>query len=304
MKTKIESETKNGIIAKTESEIKTETEIFKTKTSPKKFFLLGSNIGHSLSPLIHTCIFDQLNLNATYNLLDTKISIGKLTRQDIKSLCLHADGFNVTSPFKSAIVPFLDQDFTDFKSANTIKIIRESGLNGKNLTIQGFSTDGQGFMLDAKRLDLDLSSVAVIGTGGAARAICFALKQNNISFDLVSQSQQRISDLFIELYANCPQQNTNLYLSEQFFNLIKNKKISYSLIINCSQNYLDLPNCYNLNYFQDIFNQNKKTKISSIGMLIYQAVLSAQIFFDIQIDLKIFDFIKQKTEKEKNILFN
>ena len=93
-------------------------------------------------------------------------------------------GLNVTIPFKEKVIPYLD---------DTNEIVKETGAcncikihQGKKI---GFNTDVIGF---GKSLDVKLNAshkhALVLGTGGAAKAVHYALKQRNISYLEVSRS--------------------------------------------------------------------------------------------------------------------
>ena len=170
---------------------------------------------------------------------------------EIKNLTNVSDGFNVTAPFKSQIISFLTNLNLDIDSVNTVTVT----MNGKKLT--GYSTDGKGFILDAIRLGLNLERVFIVGTGGAAKSIVHELKKIGIGFSVYNKQ----NDIKKEI-----------------------KKIKPTLIINATPAKFYLDNIYDLKY-------NDYEGMSGIGMLIYQAILSAEIFLNIKIDLKIFSKI-------------
>jgi len=96
-------------------------------------------------------------------------------------------GLNVTIPYKEKIIPFLDE--TDVIAAkigavNTIQIFRKNGI----VQLKGFNTDAPGFLGSA-----DFSGhqhALVLGTGGAAKAVAFALGSIGISVLFVSRSDK------------------------------------------------------------------------------------------------------------------
>jgi len=207
----------------------------------KKFFLIGSDINNSLSPKIHSTIYNEYEIKATYNLFKIQ------SIDEVKNLLTIADGFNVTAPFKQQIIPFLKHDYAKINSVNTV-VMHD---------LSGHSTDGKGFILDAKRLRLDLSRVYIIGKGGAAKSIMQEL--NKIENKIFVHDKEK--DVRSEV-----------------------EKIKPSLIINATPVKFNLDNVYDLKY-------NDYQGISGIGMLIYQAILSAELFLGIKIDLDIFSKI-------------
>ena len=97
-------------------------------------------------------------------------------------------GLNVTIPYKEKIIPYLDdldETARQIGAVNTIKIIHE---NGKIIT-KGFNTDAGGF-LETLTEQIPLSHALILGTGGASRAVAFALKSLGIGFSFVSRNNR------------------------------------------------------------------------------------------------------------------
>ncbi len=91
---------------------------------------------------------------------------------------LSAGGCNVTSPYKEAVIPFLDQLSDEAKLINSVNTI----VNRNDLLF-GTSTDGEGFyqaVIDAAP-SFDFNKPAlIIGVGGAARAVAFTLAKHGL----------------------------------------------------------------------------------------------------------------------------
>lgn len=144
-------------------------------TEPKIYGLIGYPVRHSLSPLMHNAAFKALGINAEYRLFEINpeeveefFTLNCLSQNDIS-------GLNVTIPYKEKVIPFLDSLSDEAKligAVNTIKVL------GREL--EGFNTDGEGFL---KHLTCDLGFnpqgkiIAIIGAGGAARAISVYLSK-------------------------------------------------------------------------------------------------------------------------------
>ena len=94
-------------------------------------------------------------------------------------------GLNVTIPYKEKVIPFIDSiddTVSEIGALNTIKISR----NKEEVFLKGYNTDAEGFLLSA---DFSNHSKALIlGTGGAAKAVNYALKKLNISALFVSRN--------------------------------------------------------------------------------------------------------------------
>lgn len=135
-----------------------------------KLGLIGCPLGHSLSPVLYRAAFEDLGLVGTYELLETQSE--DLINQ-IKYLKKNSyDGFNVTIPHKVPMILFLNKydEFVDLTGAvNTIKI-------EEDLSLSGYNTDVAGFMAAIpENVNLKGKHAAVIGTGGASRAVVAGL---------------------------------------------------------------------------------------------------------------------------------
>jgi len=101
-------------------------------------------------------------------------------------------GLNVTIPYKVEIIPWLeelDAKAEKIGAVNTILIHREKG----NIHMKGFNTDADGFLQSADFSDH--SDALILGTGGAAKAVAFALKKLGISYLFVSRTQKSINSI-------------------------------------------------------------------------------------------------------------
>lgn len=149
-----------------------------------KLALIGYPLGHSLSPLLHNCAFEELSIDGTYELLPTQSE--DLINQ-IKNLKRNKYyGFNVTIPHKVPVALFLskyDENVNITGSVNTVKIEEDMSLSGFNTDVSGF------YKAIPKDVDLKGKKAAVIGTGGASRAVCAGLFKAGVSeIDIYSRN--------------------------------------------------------------------------------------------------------------------
>ncbi len=135
--------------------------------------LTGYPLGHSLSPKLHAAAFKSVGLEGEYQLYpvapDDPAGLPQLLGR-VRSVELQ--GLNVTIPHKQTVIPLLDE-LTP--SAQAIGAVNTVFLKDGKLT--GHNTDAPGFTVDLKR-SLGVESagrVLVLGTGGAARAVVYAL---------------------------------------------------------------------------------------------------------------------------------
>ena len=131
--------------------------------------VIGNPIEHSLSPAIHNAAFQKLALNFVY--LAWKVdSIGDAVR-GLRALG-NFRGASVTIPHKVAVLPFLDEVDTTARHIGAVNtIVAEEGQ------LLGMNTDATGALRALREGNVPLkgASVVIVGSGGAARAIAFAL---------------------------------------------------------------------------------------------------------------------------------
>lgn len=132
--------------------------------------VIGDPVKQSVSDFMHEWIYEKLGLDGSYKKI--KVPQADLERWVGLPTAKKLDGFNVTIPNKSAIIPFLDEINDRTAPIGAINCVRRQ--NGK---LTGYNTDWYGFVksLEAANVDLSGKKVVVLGSGGAARAITFGL---------------------------------------------------------------------------------------------------------------------------------
>ena len=131
--------------------------------------VIGNPVGHSLSPAIHNAAFRTLGLNFVY--LAWQVDTIGDAMKGLRALG-NFRGASVTIPHKVAAIPFLDhveQTAQRIGAINTI--VAEKG------ELTGHNTDATGALRAIRECGVELKGrrIAVLGSGGAARAIAFAL---------------------------------------------------------------------------------------------------------------------------------
>ncbi|MGG2105876.1 shikimate dehydrogenase [Lysinibacillus pakistanensis] len=140
----------------------------------KWFAVMGDPIEHSKSPAMHNAWFREMSIDATY--IPVHVSSESLESAVAGLKTLGASGWNVTIPHKTAIIPYLDElDELAEKMGAVNTVVRT-----KEGTLKGYNTDGVGFVRsleDAVGKSHKDKPVLLIGAGGAARGIAFAMQQ-------------------------------------------------------------------------------------------------------------------------------
>lgn len=161
-----------------------------------EFGLIGREISHSFSADYFSRKFSAERINAAYRNYDLQ-SIHQLTQilDDNPGL----KGLNVTSPYKREVITFLDS-LSDaaqaLQAVNTVKIFHNN--DGKKI-LEGHNTDAEGFRQTLKNLHIVGTirpHALVLGTGGAASAVAYALRQEGITYDIVSRNPKDASQTF------------------------------------------------------------------------------------------------------------
>ncbi|TXD48860.1 shikimate dehydrogenase family protein [Polaribacter sp. IC073] len=149
----------------------------------KVFGLLGKNISYSFSRGYFSKKFDALDLKKhVYKNFD----IQEIT--DFPSLVKNEKflvGMNVTIPYKEEVIKYLDKlDKTakEIGAVNTIKFTKRGNLKGYNTDVVGFENSIFPYLKKHHRYAL------ILGTGGASKAVAYALKKNDIKYKFVSRN--------------------------------------------------------------------------------------------------------------------
>jgi shikimate dehydrogenase len=140
------------------------------KAGTRVYGIIGDPVGHSVSPAMHTAAFKRLGLDCQY--VPFRVEREKL-RAAVEGLkALNVSGFNVTIPHKVAIMRYLDELDTLAENLGAVNcVVNQGGY------LKGYNTDAGGFLraLVAAGFNPTKKSVAILGSGGAGRAIAFIL---------------------------------------------------------------------------------------------------------------------------------
>lgn len=165
--------------------------------SRRKFAVLGNPIAHSLSPLMHNAAFKFYNLNYAYEkiLIPTENELNSFLKNSSKDYL----GFNVTLPYKSAVVKFLDSLTPEALLAESVNTI-VSDQPGK---LAGHSTDGYGLEMALKanfNSEPRQTKYLFLGCGGAANScIVHLLSCGTKNIVIANRTQSKADELALKL---------------------------------------------------------------------------------------------------------
>ena len=152
--------------------------------------IAGRPVGHSLSPAMHNAAFEQLGLDAAYV---------PLAAADIDDLfegvrVLGVAGASVTAPFKVEVMKGLEGLDADAALTGAVNT-----LVGETGGWRGCNTDVEGFLAGCAGVELRGRRVAVLGTGGAARAVALAARRSGAAVTCYGRDRERTDALAARL---------------------------------------------------------------------------------------------------------
>ena len=162
---------------------------------PKRFGLVGRNISYSFSASYFKQKFEKANLvNYSYTNFDIE-AVSQLP--EILQNTTKLKGLNVTIPYKEEVIPLLDSISKTAKiigAVNTIVITKKG--------TKGYNTDHYGFRKALKPLlEPHHKKALILGTGGASKAIAYALRKLKIEYDFVSRTATDVIYAYEDLNA-------------------------------------------------------------------------------------------------------
>ena len=147
------------------------------KTMTNLIGLIGYPVKHSISPYFQQAALDYYHLDIRYELWETKP--GRLESTIARLNKPQNLGANVTVPYKETVLPLLDEveELASLIGAVNTIVKRDDKL-------VGFNTDARGFiraLSKERHFEPEGKRAAILGAGGAARAVCFALVREKAS---------------------------------------------------------------------------------------------------------------------------
>ena len=138
----------------------------------KHFGIIGNPLGHSYSSGYFTERIRRESLDARYDVWELS------SIDEVAEVMQKLDGFNVTYPYKEAILPYLTGIDECAACIGAVNVV----YKGK-----GYNTDWLGFCDSVASLVTRDDKALLLGTGGVSKAIQYGLKQMGIGYTLVSR---------------------------------------------------------------------------------------------------------------------
>lgn len=250
----------------------------------KSYGLVGKNIAYSFSKKYFTEKFSAEHFtNCEYQNFDIE-TIEKFP--EILQNNPNLRGLNVTIPYKETVIPFLDQMSDKALKIGAVNVIRFK----KNRILKGYNSDWYGFKKSLQPLlQSHHKNALILGTGGSAKAVAFALEDLDIHYTFVSRDASDTSNNELAKHKTIDYNRINATTFDNF-----------QIVINCtplgtSPNIKDCPDIpyenftdkhiafdliYNPEETQFLKKAKKKGAITKNGqeMLIFQAEKAWEIW--------------------------
>ncbi len=273
--------------------------------------VIGDPVAHSLSPIIHTTVLNELGIDCGYEKI--RIAKGGLPSFLSSDKCAEISGFNLTMPHKQDIIPhldFIDADAQVFSSVNTVKI------DGSRLL--GYNTDGQGCLRAIENTGHNYigKNIVILGAGGVASTV--ALKMAAAGAASVSVLNRTLSGAQALARNVLDKTGANIVCGKLDIAEMTGKCQNCDILINCTPLGMEgidfdfedfsfltvLPKdalVYDLIYKPEMTNLLKEASrlgldtLNGLDMLIYQGLLADEIFLDTTLD---FAYLKAKIQEQ------
>ena len=150
------------------------------------YAVIGDPIAHSISPVMQNAAFEAMKLDCVF--LAFKVAPAEVENalRGVRGLSIR--GLNVTMPHKNAVIAYLDEVDETAQFLGSVNTILNEGCR-----LRGFSTDGAGAYraLEENGVVLKEKKLVLLGAGGAARAIAFALAKEVGELVLLNRTPEK-----------------------------------------------------------------------------------------------------------------
>lgn len=168
--------------------------------------VMGDPVEHSLSPPMHAAAYESTGVEATY--LRFRVGEGDVNEAVQGASALNLGGLNVTVPHKGTVaaLPFVElgEVAERIGAVNTLDFDRGDGEgdsdsgegDGDDGVVRGYNTDASGALRALERkTKVAGKEVALVGAGGAARAIAFAVVEEGATVEIINRTPERAERL-------------------------------------------------------------------------------------------------------------
>ncbi|MBE7023962.1 MAG: shikimate dehydrogenase [Ruminococcaceae bacterium] len=272
--------------------------------------VIGDPIAHSLSPVIHTTVMEDLGIDYGYEKI--RIPKGELPHFLKSEQCRLMKGFNLTMPHKQDVMTYLDhidRDAVIFDAVNTVKV--------EDNRLLGYNTDGAGCLraMMEKGYDAKGKCIVIFGAGGVVSTVALKMALEEAeSIVILNRTLKSAEVLAKNVFSRTGKRiitgelepETMTKYCESCDILINGTPLGMEGIDRDFEDFTFLEALqkdslvYDLIYKPEMTSLLKNAKglgletLNGLGMLIYQGLLADEIFLDTSLD---FPCLKAKIEE-------
>lgn len=271
-----------------------------------KCTLIGHPLGHSLSPDIHRRLFSLSGVIGEYDLTDIPKELLAEKTEYLKTL----DGFNITIPYKTDIIPYLsslDETAERYGAVNCVSV--------KDGKMTGYNTDCTGFIRSLEKKGLSLSGkTLLLGCGGVGRMMAceFLLHGADLTVAVLPEEIKAAEEVVLSMKNGEKAKVISLSDISGEFDLCANAtpvgmfpKVDFSpvteeIVSSCKSVFDVIYNPVKTKLMK-MFEAEGKKSVGGMDMLVLQAVAAHEIWYDAEFRQNDIDsIISQMNEKIKN----
>ena len=277
--------------------------------SKRKFAVIGHPIGHTMSPFIHSRLFELAKTDGEYTVLDVAPEELPVKIKALNEL----SGYNITIPNKQKIIPFLDKLDKKAELYGSVNTVRNGEVR------EGFTTDPDGFLKALQAGNIPFSgNVVIVGCGGVARTFAYeavlakcnltiAVRPEDVSFqkaladDIKEKLGTRVNTCLIQDMAGDYDLLVNATPIGMYPN-VNNMVVSDKVLSGCANVFDAVYNPLETMLIQKA-KANGSTAVGGMAMLVWQAVVAHEIWDGTVYDTAEIDQLIEDSAKEQSKRF-
>lgn len=253
----------------------------------KMCIIIGDPVEHSLSPAMHNAAYEAIGIDDQFVFTAARVDIKDIAKVVEAVRVMNIRGLTCTIPHKTAVMKYLDViDDTAKKIGAVNTVVNDNGI------LKGYNTDWLGILTPLKRItNLANKRVAIIGAGGAARSMVYAMTTQGAQVKIFNRTLSKAQDISSEF--QCEAASLENIDDIKSFDIIMN---STSVGMGDMENISPVPNQfisarhivfdavyvpYNTKLLQDAQDQGAKI-IHGIDMLLYQGAAQFELYTEKQ----------------------
>ena len=284
---------------------------YKDVKSDRYLGIFGYPIKHTLSPVIHDTISDELSLKERYIPFEIEENLGEYVKSAYEN---GIAGLNITVPYKEKVIPYLcevDEDAKKIGAVNTL-VRTEKGY-------KGYNTDLEGLYRSIKETGTEIKDkeVIMLGAGGAARAVAYMCKKYGAKkVYIINRSIDKAIAIADDMNDKEKLKKFIPFSANEYNNISERKYI----LIQCTSVGLKaedgLPLIDDLDFYRqasfavDLIYNPAKTEfvksmeeldipvINGLKMLLYQGIIANELWNNIKVNVTLMEKIYSKLIKK------